>query len=311
MSGQVSLESKPGEGTAFLITLPLQVVQKNGTQASQGKSVNNVVPNPSSDIQPIEPDILIVEDNTEVQSLLVDIFQHQYSLRVMDDGQMALSYLQSATKLPSLIITDLMMPKLDGISFIKILKADHRYALLPILVLSAVNTPLTKINALTIGVDDYINKPFRIEELRAIATTILKNAAARLEATKEASDLLPTENATGDHNINQYEKEWLEKTEAILWDMVKKGKDVKVKDFANTLHISERQLQRQIKQFVGLTPVEYINEIRLQRARQLIDNKTYSTVAEVAYEVGYAYPNYFSRIFTKRFGQPPSHFFKS
>lgn len=309
MNGQVSLESKPGEGTAFLIALPLQVAQKNGTEAAQGKNINNAAPTPPSDTKGVQPDILIVEDNTEIQSLLVDVFQRQYSLNVMDDGQMALSYLQSATKLPSLIITDLMMPKLDGISFIKILKADHRYSLLPILVLSAVNTPLTKINALTIGVDDYINKPFHIEELRAIATTLLKNAAARLEATKDASDPLPKENAPGDHNISQHKKEWLEKTEAVLWDMVKKGKDIKVKDLASTLHISERQLQRQIKQYVGLTPVEYINEICLQRARQLIDNKTYSTVAEVAYKVGYAYPNYFSKVFTKRFGQPPSHFF--
>ena len=200
------------------------------------------------------------------------------------------------------------MPEVDGLTLIKKIKCHERFRLIPVLVVSAKSDPVAKIKALNIGVDDYVQKPFQIEELKAIAHTLLKNATARLSARSSSLSVDRPAELPRQNEIKQHEKEWLDKVEKTLWNMVDKGREVKVKDLAHELHTSERQLQRQIKLLTGLTPSEYINEVRLQKARQLISGGSYSTISEVAYHLGYAYPNYFSRVFAKRFGHPPSHF---
>lgn len=313
MDGEVQLESSSGAGTLIRLYLPFHPATTDITATAATQPENSYVAAASRlvDAEKEKPYILIVEDNPEVQALLILVFQHQYELATASNGQEALDHLRHSGRVPALVITDLMMPKVDGITFIKKLKADKQLQLVPILVISAKNDPLFKIKVLHIGVDDYVQKPFNVEELRAIASTLLKNSAARLKVQTVSQE---QEEATGvplkDKESKQHEKEWLGQVEQVLWEMVDKGMEMKIKDLAQELHTSERQLQRQIKQLTGLTPLEYINEVRLQKARQLISEGAYSTVSEIAYRLGYAYPNYFSRVFTKRFGQPPSHFFK-
>ncbi len=311
MDGTVTLRSQPGAGTAITLYLPLCAIpdavpyplpslpetNNSGTTAAGSDSPNAQ-----------KPLILIVEDHPEVQALLKTIFDNQFELITADNGKEALQFLEQSTSTPALIITDLMMPEVDGLALIKRLKAQERFRLVPVLVVSAKSDPVAKIKALNIGVDDYVQKPFHIEELKAIAHTLLNNAAARLTARRSSPSVGSPVGLPRQDEVKQHEKEWLDKVEKTLWNMVDKGRAVKVKNLAPELHISERQLQRQIKLLTGLTPSEYINEVRLQKARQLLSEGNYSTVAEVAYHLGYAYPNYFSKVFTKRFGQPPSSF---
>jgi len=245
-----------------------------------------------------------------VQSLFKSIFDQQFELATADNGKEALQFLEQSTNPPALIITDLMMPEVDGLTLIKKLKAHEQLRLMPVLVVSAKSDPITKIKALNIGIDDYVQKPFNIEELKATVHNLLKNATARLAARGTST---PSKNPVKERKqdkVKKHEHDWLGKVEKTLWSMVDKGREIKVKDLAHELHISERQLQRQIKLLTGLSPSEYINEARLQKARQLMSEGTYSTVAEVAYHLGYTYPNYFSKVFTKRFGKPPSFFIK-
>ncbi|MEQ8703300.1 MAG: ATP-binding protein [Phaeodactylibacter sp.] len=309
MDGTVTLENKPGAGTTVTLYLPLPATSDAALwspapslpDASSGKPAKGVS---SSNAQ--KPLILIVEDHPEVQALFKVIFDQQFELATADNGKYALQLLEQNTSTPALIITDLMMPEVDGTTLIKRLKAHERFRLVPILVVSAKSDPMSKIEALNIGVDDYVHKPFHVEELKAIVNTLLSNAAARLNANTTAEPV----DTPRQEKIKQHEKDWLNKVENVLWNRIDKGIEIKVKDLAQELHISERQLQRQLKLLTGLSPSGYINEIRLQRARQLINEGTYSTVAEIAYHLGYAYPSYFSKIFTTRFGQPPSYFFK-
>lgn len=315
MNGDIRLESKLEQGTVATLMLPLQSLpQGDSPQATRvsceakQQVAKTTMPNTVAQ----QPLIFIVEDNPEVQLLLKTIFETKYELRTAADGQEALRLLEQSPQTPDLIITDLMMPELDGVTFIQRLKADERFRLTPILVLSAKSDFVTKIKVLNIGVDDYLQKPFNIDELRAIVQTLLKNANARLNAQKHAKAKpvsIPNSGHAQSDEVKQYKQEWLNMVESALWNMIDKGVEKKVKDLAQELHISERQLQRQIKLLTGLTPSEYINEVRLQKARQLIIDGSFSTVSEVAYHLGYTYPNYFSRVFSKRFGRPPSSFF--
>ena len=310
MNGALHLESALEKGTKFTILLPLQSLPEAASSQitmpsheRRVQTVNTVVPNTEHQ----QSLIFIVEDNPEVQLLIKTIFETKYKLKTAVDGREALRLLEQSPQTPDLIITDLMMPELDGVTLIQRLKADERFRLTPILVLSAQSDFLTKIKVLNIGVDDYIQKPFNIDELRAVVQTLLKNASARLNAQRHASSL-PSSPPQSDE-MKQHEQEWLNQVESTLWHMIDTGVETKVKDLAQELHTSERQLQRQIKLLTGMTPSEYINEVRLQKARQLINDGSFSTVSEIAYHLGYAYPNYFSKVFTKRFGRPPSSFF--
>lgn len=315
MNGAIRLKSTREQGTKVTILLPLQSLPDTGSSQIQMPSSAGsvqIVKTAVSHTENQQPLIFIVEDNPEVQLLLKTIFEANYELRTATDGEEALRLLKKSPQTPDLIITDLMMPELDGVSLIQRLKANKRFWHIPILVLSAKSDFVTKIKVLNIGVDDYIQKPFNIDELQAIVQTLIKNATARLNAqihaTAEPSSLASYEPSQPDE-MKQHEQEWLNQVESALWNMIDKGTEIKVKDLALELYTSERQLQRQIKLLTGLTPSEYINEVRLQKARQLIIDGSFSTVSEVAYHLGYAYPNYFSRVFTKRFGRPPSSFF--
>jgi signal transduction histidine kinase/DNA-binding response OmpR family regulator/streptogramin lyase len=315
MNGAVKLESRPQHGTSVTIDLPLQAIPH---EVPAKKLAATEVSNKKSELAASPPIkqkhlILIVEDKPDVQSLLSKLFAQQFELQIAADGQEALNYLNQPEleRAPDLIITDLMMPNLDGLTLIQQLKTDERFKLTPILVLSAKSDPITKIKVLNIGVDDYVQKPFNLAELSAIVHNLLRNSNARLNATiaslatAQSQDMPPHSS-----KIKNHEQKLLKQVEKVLWKKIDKGVETKVKDLAQELHMSERQLQRQIKLLTGLTPSEYINEVRLQKARQLILEGTYSTVSEVAYQLGYTYPSYFSKVFTKRFGRPPSSFFE-
>ncbi len=315
MNGAIRLESTREQGTKVTILLPLQSLPDTGSSQVQMPSsagsaqIAETTVSHTTNQQPL---IFIVEDNPKVQLLLKTIFEAKYELRTATNGEEALHLLEKSPQTPDLIITDLMMPELDGVTLIQRLKAEERFRLTPILVLSAKSDSVTKIKVLNIGVDDYIQKPFNIDELQAIVQTLLKNASARLNAQIHATagpSSLTSSEPSQQEEMKQHEQEWLNQVEGTLWNMIDKGTEIKVKDLAQELYTSERQLQRQIKLLTGLTPSEYINEVRLQKARQLISDGSFSTVSEVAYHLGYAYPNYFSRVFTKRFGRPPSSFF--
>lgn len=315
INGKVRIESMPLKGTAVTLDLPLQAISANAdaTKAIPSSSKSNKVEEagvPSAQAE--RPLVLIVEDQPEVQSLLKTTFEQQFELKTTVNGQEALDFLRHSNREPALIITDLMMPELDGVALVQQLKVDERFKLTPILVLSAKSDPVTKIKVLNIGVDDYVQKPFNLAELSAIAHNLLRNSNARLNAQKAAVATSQSEETLPHSSkIRNHERELLKQVEKILWDKIDKGVETKVKDLAQEMYMSERQLQRQIKLLTGLTPSEYINEVRLQKARQLIIEGTYSTVSEVAYQLGYAYPNYFSKVFTKRFGSPPSSFFEN
>jgi len=243
-----------------------------------------------------------------------------------DNGQAALDRLQQTThppkadKLPSahrsplnaqrslfndhcsLILSDLMMPIMDGNQLLEKLKSSAATRRIPVIMLTARADVRDKLRALRIGLDDYIIKPFDEEELKVRIANLLQNQAIRQAETITEAAADPTSPAEPSDD-----QAWLEAIEVhvqanLTSDMLT------VATLAAAFTMSESSLLRQLKRLTGLTPLQYLQEMRLDRARQLLENRTDKSVAKVAAAVGYADARSFSRAFKRRFGTLPSDF---
>lgn len=297
LQGKISVESQLEIGTTFKINVPIEYASLSSEQAPPFKYPH--VYDPISVVLPSienheysEDFVLIVEDNLELCTQLNDMLKKEYLLSFAHDGGQALQQIQLKT--PRLIITDWMMPGMSGDVLIKNLKSNVEYAQIPILMLTAKNKTEDKFSLLRIGVDSYITKPFVIENLKAQTNHLYTLADRKLndeefiefEGIKKADlTLLKT--------LEQITKKHMSHFEFTLASL------------SVELNISARQLNRKVKQLTGLTPKQYVNEVRFEEAKRLLENGEHTTVKAVIYSVGFKAEKNFSRNFKKRFGKYP------
>ena len=286
--GELTVQSRPGQGSTFTCSLPWLPVD------SPAKTVS---PSPSRQASPSAPVVLLVEDNTEMRNYLFHILSPHYQLLQAGNGQEALSMLQSQESAIDLILSDVMMPELDGFGLVQAVKENDQLAGIPIILLTARSEPRDKLNALTAGVSDYINKPFLPEELKL-----------RIEKLVEYKTNRPA-NPVGEDSTDSpsiiSQQQWLQEVESVMLERLD-DPDFSIKRIAQALHISERQFFRRIKQITGLTPNHYWREVRLKEARRMLEEGACATVAEISFAVGFQTPEYFSKIFKERYGITPS-----
>ncbi|MCO6489865.1 MAG: response regulator [Phaeodactylibacter sp.] len=324
--GKIEVESQPGEGAVFRVAFP--VALPDAPSAGAGNAPDTLPdggPQPPADAlaahplcltgaekataaakagQP-RPTILVVEDNPELQDYLRLILSERYDVVTAENGQAALSRLATTPPLhpaltPSLIISDLMMPVMDGYQLLERLKGNDATRHIPVIMLTARAGLPDKLKALRIGVDDYLTKPFDEEELLARIGNLLDNQAARLrEAAEAGGEGMAAPAMSGE------DRDWLEAFETYVRENLDNS-FLSVSGLAHEFAMSESTLLRQLKRLAGLTPNQYLQEMRLDKARRLLENATYNSVARVAAEVGYSDPRSFSRSFKKRFGKLPS-----
>jgi YesN/AraC family two-component response regulator len=195
-----------------------------------------------------------------------------------------------------------MMPIMDGYELLEKLKSNEKWRNIPVIMLTARAAIDDKLKALRIGVDDYILKPFNEGELLARIENLLSNAIQR-----QVSHLVEEEIIIEKASITQADAKWLQHLEELILDNI--GKFAMTSDWlTKELFISRTQLFLKIKQLTGLTLQQYIKEIRLEKARIYLQNRTYSTVKEVVYAVGLKDTKSFSKNFKKRFGKSPSEY---
>jgi signal transduction histidine kinase/DNA-binding response OmpR family regulator len=294
MSGSISVTSELGMGSTFSIKLPYvegKAVAAEGIGWSTTSSPTDIPVTQTGQVK--ESSVLIVEDNPDMAAFLQSLLADKYHIQLAGDGMEALKYLEKGKV--DLLLSDIMMPRMDGFELIKRLKADRLHASIPTILLTARNLPEDKIRGLRIGVDDYITKPFHAESLLVRIDNLLLNKRVRQDVKKEAaSPPLPDQHAA-----------MLAKAEAFIEKQIGNSK-LKVSELAIELAVSERQVFRVIRQLTGLTPIHFIREIRLRKARQLLEHKAYSTVGDVAYDCGFENPSYFTKIYQERYGIKPS-----
>ncbi|HEX8023907.1 response regulator [Mucilaginibacter sp.] len=309
MGGHIKVENNWGSGVLFKAAIPLKIANEQAIEATVDGNAFKVAWHDLASTS--EQLILLVEDHHEMAAYIADILRPLYQLVTANNGREALKRLQELPSTPSLIISDVMMPEMDGFTLLATLKQSPAYCNIPVIMLTALADTRHKLKALHTGVDDYLTKPFLSSELLARAANLINNAAARSGVTHADDDELitltngqpagqPAENA--DPVLSPADLSWLEELETLVRKYTGKT-DLTLAVLSYELAISERQLFRRIKSITGLTPNKYIRAIRLQIAREAIESGKYRTIAEVSYAAGFDTPAYFSKLFKEHYGR--------
>ena len=328
MKGKVGVKSEFGKGSTFYFEMPCQLTvgSEELAMGSQQLSVNSQqfveMDSLQEDLeyQNEQPTILVVEDNPQLREYIQLILQEKYNIITAENGKEALNQLagdrgqlagdtnqlptaSEATANCQLIISDLMMPEMDGYELLTHLKSDEKYKHIPVIMLTARAAIDDKLKALRIGVDDYLTKPFVEEELIARIGNLLQNVNNRQDASKDEAIIEGKKD-----EIPKDMQEWLIELEAAILKNIDNS-SYSVEQLSYDMAIGNRQLLRRIKLYIGMTATQYIRTVRLTKAREFLQNGRYSAVKSVSYAVGFRDVKYFSRHFKKEFGRLPSEYF--
>lgn len=320
--GTITVESAVGKGTIFTVRLPLgkghlkddEIVTDPVVYESEDYIHVPVLDEVDEDddldarvrskaySRKKLPLLLIVEDNADFRKYLYDCLRHDYQVIVAKDGREGLDL--SIERIPDLIVSDVMMPGIDGIQLCQKLKSDECTSHIPVILLTAKASEESKIEGLEIGADDYVVKPFEIKELRVrIRNLINQRHQLRMRFNRQQG-LKPHEIAT-----TTIDEKFLCKALAII-EKKMSDPDFSVEEFAKEIALSRVQLHRKLRSLTGQSTSEFIRVVRLNRAAQLL-KQNHESVTQIAYLVGFNSSSYFSRSFYKHFGVSPSDFVNS
>lgn len=311
MGGEIEVKSKLGVGTTFIVELPiikksevmdsfhtssLSNLEKEATISMAMRPDQELVMPEKSDNEK-KPTLLIVEDNAQIQQVLVATLEDVYSLRIAKDGEDGIN--KAIEETPDIIISDVMMPKKNGLELTQTLKNDERTDHIPIVLLTAKSDIESKIEGLQKGADAYIAKPFEERELRVRLEKLLELRKKLQARFAELSDFSTTKEAV-------ITDPFLQK----FYDLVEKeisNPDLNMNQMCRALGMSRSQVFRKTKALTGKSASNFIRSVRLQKGKELLTN-TDLTVSEIAYDVGFTSLNYFSAAFFEEYGIRPSTF---
>lgn len=310
LQGEIAVESVWGTGSRFSVKLPAQLRTASHEEAGSGylESPTESLPAISTAALP-EPApgtrIMIVEDNRDMRQYLQAILSPHYHVMTAANGKVALEMLQADASNIELIVSDVMMPEMDGLRFLEAFKQVPQWGAIPVIMLTALSREQDKLSALRIGVDDYLTKPFSVEELQVRIANLIHNASQRKAYREE----LPEDPGyTLSEAASRRDQEWIQKVvDTFLLQLL--NSQYTLDQLADDVHVHPKQLFRKIKLLTGFTPNQFLREIRLDQARRALEKRHYNSVKEVARAVGYKDQHYFSTQYTKRYGKRPSAYF--
>ena len=253
-----------------------------------------------------KPCLLIVDDNSDLRTYLRGCLDPLYYISEARNGEEGFN--KATENIPDLIISDVMMPKMDGYELCKKLKTDVRTSHIPVILLTARASKESRIEGLETGADDFIIKPFDGDELLVRIKNLLEQRNRISNLIKER---LQKSNLSGyfiieDSGITSMDEQFLKRAFETMKGHFN-NPDFNVQGFSSEMHMSRNQLHLKIRALTRHTPVEFIRIYRLNRAAGLIKKKS-ATIAEIAYDVGFSSPSYFSECFHKQFGMLPSEY---
>lgn len=332
--GNIQCESQEGEGTTFTITLPIRksayapdeidnsdkpnaVNQEAIRQASlEMKQVSQPVSDEKPKLAPVRQSIfirknvskiLVVEDNEELLALMLQVLSKNYHVFTAKNGKQAMNIILKE-KL-DLVVSDVMMPIMDGIELTKQLKANKSFWQLPIILLSAKNKEEDKTEAYAVGADAYITKPFKFDELEVRINALLANRKKMIEKIQAEVSLqtsTESETQTALHLSNPDQAFITRATEVVMQHLA--DGDYNRDSFAKDMVMSESTLYNKVKATTGQTVIAFITSIRLKEAQRIIRSNPNILISDVATQVGFNTPKYFSKCFKKEFGIFPKEY---
>ena len=324
--GEARVESEPGKGSDFIVVIPReqegnsQVIHNDvdivdnsaNASASDGKNVVD-----ESVLQYIDdgnrsrgkvqqlvsentnrPTVLVIDDNTDIRQYERTLLQDEYIVLEAADGKEGLSV--AIKEVPDLVICDVMMPVMDGLEFTKQLKTNTATSHIPVIMLTAKNLEEHRAEGYEHGADSYITKPFHSKVLLARIENLLRQRQLLkhlYQGTKE------TEKEISESLLEDRDKQFLKQLQAIIQKNLSDS-EFGVEDMGQQIGLSRVQLYRKVKAMTGSSVVDLLRKARLAKARRLLETRSMS-VSEVAYEVGFSAPSYFTKCFKEEYGMLP------
>lgn len=245
------------------------------------------------------PLLLVVDDNAEIRTVLNELFSVEYRIIEAEDGEVALAIAQS--EIPDCIISDVMMPKMDGFAFTKAIKSNELTSFVPVILLTAKTSEEAHLEALKSTADAFLTKPFNHEIVKATVHQLIAERKKLQERYSQELILKPV-----DIVINSVDEKFLQKLQTIL-DTQLANAEFTAEEFAAQIGISRMQLHRKLKSLFGVSATEFIRNERLKNAAELL-KKGNGNISEIAYSVGFNEISYFSRCFKDYFGCTPTEY---
>ncbi|MBD0404337.1 ATP-binding protein [Flammeovirga sp. EKP202] len=296
-SGSIDVESEVNKGTTFTVKIPKLEVT-SGIDVQLPKLMELTKEDTSAVKTTIKGHLLIVEDNEEIQQYILHIFEQQYKVSLAKDGEEGFEIAKNS--LPDVIITDFMMPKMNGVALCKSIKEEVKTSHIPVIILSAFSEIEDQINGLQVGANDYIGKPFdqsvllqKIENWIDFKTKTI--ASFKISSTLEAIQLEKTDQL------------FLERLNRVIQRRIADDQ-LDVIALCTALGMGKTTLSEKLRSMLDTSPAEYIKKIRLKEAYRLLTQEQY-TVSEAAFAVGFN-PSYFSTAFKKQYGVSPKGMLK-
>lgn len=301
--GSVSAHSTPGQGTAFFVRIPLHhegaKIDESLDASEFTESFREVYRASDTSLQEAassvtesdRPTILVVDDNSDLREFIGTLLQGEYRIIKASDGKEALD--KATRELPDLVVSDVMMPVMDGLELCKALKGQFSTSHIPVILLTAKSLEEQRAEGYDSGADAYISKPFSEKVLLSRIGNLLKSRILLKEHYLE----------TGESASRPQENDFLSRFRAKVQEHIS-DENLSVEQIGSELGLSRVQLYRKIKALTGYSPVELVRITRLKAAEQLLKTSDL-TVSEIAYKVGFGTPSYFSKCFKELFGRQP------
>jgi len=312
--GNISVKSELNKGSVFKVHLPLgntwfkddsrvEILEQNNDKTYDTTIASLITGDDTLNIYPPTeqaelPSILLIEDEENLRKMLVEIFSPMYNTIEASDG--IEGYDKALALQPDIIVSDIMMPDMDGRTLCTKLKKDFNTCHIPIILLTAQTTIEQNIEGLKCGADDYITKPFNIRILVTRCNNLLHNRKVLRDKFQKHISASPDIITS-----NEQDQEFIHKILSIVENNLY-SEEFDVSTLCKEILMSKTMLSIKIKGITGQTPGEFIQTVRLKKAAWMIKNKPDKNIAEIAYELGFSSPKYFRIRFKKQFGISPS-----
>lgn len=311
--GTICAESEEGRGTEFIVKLPLRHVENIASEetllrsANSAKEVASLLEEVDGTLPETKeenggkPVVLVIDDNEDIRLMVKEILKDAYTVVPARDGKEGVRL--AARYVPDAVICDVMMPGMDGMETCAAIKEEVTTSHIPLLMLTACSMDEQRVEGYESGADGYMSKPFNRDVLRARLASLIANRKRVKEVLGAASPARETAHGEGSHAGDVDNEFYSRFLETVRREM--DNPSMSVDSLAETMGMGRSQFYRKIKALTGLSPVELIRDLRLKKARELLLT-TDKTVSEIAYDVGFSTPAYFTKCYREVYSETPT-----
>ncbi|NMA72757.1 MAG: response regulator [Bacteroidales bacterium] len=314
--GEIRVESEVNKGSSFYISLLTENVYPNSLHSDASEEENNseykeedFSKDQVMTINNERPILLIVEDNKDIRNYIADSFSDSFEIITANNGEEGKN--QALNNIPDIIVSDIMMPVMDGITLCHQLKKDVRTSHIPIILLTAKNAIQDKEEGYEVGADSYLTKPFSASLLHSRINNLLesrKKMAEQFQLTYSDKIQIKEKQSIITDSLSKLDNEFIEKVTQLIEDNLSSEK-FDITYLSDKMHMSNSTLYRKVKALTGLSTNEYIRKIKMKNAEELLLEGKYN-ISEIAYKVGINSVGYFRQCFKEEFGVSPSDYLK-